>query len=120
MYRLAYDLVNLARSNARSLRNRLAYSATLIALAGCSWADQSLQPGPSPIVGYSVGAAVNTGLLVLKRPWYERLGAEAGVAFAGRFTPLFGRKMEGWHLEVMMGGGIAEWISWFKCKGPCQ
>ena len=117
MHRIANDLVNMARSNARRLRIGLALAATL---TGCGWADHRLQTGPSPIVGYSVGAAINTVLLVAERPWYERLGAEASVAFAGRFTPLFGHKMEGWHLEVAIGGGIAEWISWFKCKGPCR
>ena len=91
----------------------------LLALNGCAWADRQLTPGPAPIVGMTVGAATNTVMLIAKRPWYERVIATGGVAFAGRFTPLFGRKMEGWHLEVTFGSGIAEWISWFKCKGPC-
>ena len=92
----------------------------LAALSGCAWADRDLTPGPAPVVGAAVGAAVNGGMLLLERPWYERLGAVAAVSYVGRFTPLLGRKMEGWHLEVTFGAGIVEWVSWFKCKGPCR
>lgn len=98
----------------------MAYSKAVIGLAllaGCGWADRGLKTGPSPIVGYSTGAAINTVLLIAKRPWYERLGGVAAVGFTGRFIA---PKWEGWHLEVAVGGGIAEWISWFKCKGPCR
>ena len=88
--------------------------------AGCAWGDRNLEPGPAPIVGIASGAALNTGMLLLKRPWYERLIATGGLAYAGRFTALFGHRMEGWHLEVTFGAGVSEWVSWFACSGPCK
>jgi hypothetical protein len=85
-----------------------------------AWADKDLMPGPAPAIGMSIGAAFNIGLLLLGFEWWLRLFAVLLLACAGRFTPLFGRKMEGWHLEVAAGAALAEWVSWFKCKGPCR
>lgn len=97
----------------------------LLALTGCaslrSWGDQDLLPGPPPVVGIAVGAMTNGALIVLKRPWYERVLATGLVSYAGRFTPLIGgHRNEGWHIEVSGGAVLGEWFSWIWCQGPCE
>ena len=93
--------------------------ALLAQCVGCTWADRGLQAGPTPVVGFSVGAVLNVGLLLLRRPWWQRLIMVALAAYLGRFTDLFGVRMEGWHLEVVGGAMLSEIGSWFVCHGPC-
>jgi len=96
----------------------------LLGLCGCASlrasADQGLRPGPHPVVGMAVGAGVNSGMLLLHRPWWQRLTAQLLVGGLKRFTPWFGPKWEGWHIEVLGGGVGAEWASWMGCRGPCD
>jgi hypothetical protein len=100
---------------------RAAWLALLPVLACAPLArstDRGLVGGPPAVIGMATGAAVNTGLLVLKRPWYERLGASAVVGLVPRFA--LRTKPEGWHLEVWVGAAVSEWASWLVCRGPCH
>lgn len=96
----------------------------LLGLCGCahlaSQADAHLYPGPSPVVGMAVGAGVEAGLVAVHAKWWEQLGTVAAIGAVGRFTPAFGRKLEGWHLEVSWGAGLSWVASLFACRGPCR
>lgn len=85
-----------------------------------AWGDADLQAGPLPVVGIVVGAVLNALGLLAGAPWWARLVAVLVLAFIGRFTSLLGKKMEGWHLEVVGGAWVAEMTSWFICHGPCR
>ena len=100
----------------------------LVLCLGCASlrasADANLQSGPDPLVGMSVGAAYNSASILLRRPWWEQLTGTVLLAGAGRCTPIFGRRMEGWHYEVGFGSGLVQWVNLMLCRrnhrGECH
>jgi hypothetical protein len=86
-----------------------------------NWGDADLGAGPAPIIGITIGALLNTGLLLVGTAWWLRLLVVLVLAYLGRFTATFGHKAEGWHLETFGGAMLAEWGSWILfCHGPCS
>lgn len=85
-----------------------------------SWGDTDLQAGPHPAIGMLIGGTINIIGLSTGTSWIFRLLTILTVAYIGRFTSLFGIKMEGWHLETFGGAMVIEWVSWIVfCHGPC-
>ena len=78
------------------------------------WADRDLEAGPAAYVGITTGFAVMSWRWGL--PWPPVLALVVTLAFLGRFTKAFDRKMEGWHIEMALGAGAAEWF-YFMLQG---
>jgi hypothetical protein len=96
----------------------------ILVTTGCAWpveAHGGVAPRPAApdVVFVGAGAATHTLALVTRRPWWQRVAADALLAWAVR-VPRWGGRTEGASLLVGLGAFGSEWSAWVFCRGPCR